>query len=54
MMGFTFPGVKYRDAIKHIQSNDYKSRFDSVRKSGRVEQLYILLTYVGFSITSMM
>ena len=34
MIGLTFLGVKQRDAIKHIQSEDYKSRF--VRKSGRV------------------
>ena len=52
MMDLIFLGVKQCDAIFKVRI----TRVFSVRKSGRVQQLYILLTalesYVGFSITS--
>ena len=52
MMDLIFLSVKQCDAIFKVRI----TRVFSVRKSGRVQQLYILLTelesYVGFSITS--
>ena len=34
MMGLIFPGVKQRDAIKHIESKDYSGHFsEKIRQS---------------------